>query len=58
MRRDDRQYPTDFVPISAKNLPLLAKRGEQLTQAIIDRYLPQVKDCYSPHENFDGERQS
>lgn len=33
------QYPTDFALMSRRNLDLLAKRGEQLTHAIIDRYL-------------------
>lgn len=32
-------YPTDFAPMSRKNLDLLARRGEQLTHTIIDRYL-------------------
>jgi NTE family protein len=32
-------YPTDFAPMSRKNLDALTRRGEQLTHAIIDRYL-------------------
>jgi NTE family protein len=45
VRRDQvRNYPTDFAPMSAKNLELLAKRGEQLTQIIVDRYLPGLGD--------------
>ena len=33
------QYPTDFAAMSRKNLYTLARRGEQLAHAIIDRYL-------------------
>jgi NTE family protein len=33
------EYPTDFAAMSQKNLDALARRGEQLTHAIIDRYL-------------------
>jgi NTE family protein len=45
VRRDEvRDYPTDFAPMSAKNLELLAKRGEQLTHIIVDRYLPGLGD--------------
>jgi NTE family protein len=32
-------YPTDFAAMSQANLDALARRGEQLTHAIIDRYL-------------------
>ena len=32
-------YPTDFAPMSRRNFELLTKRGEQLTQIIVDRYL-------------------
>jgi NTE family protein len=39
-RDDVRQYPTDFAPMSAIELELLTKRGEQLTHIIIDRYMP------------------
>lgn len=39
-----REYPTDFAPMSAENLALLTKRGEQLTQIIIDRYLADLCD--------------
>lgn len=41
-REDVRQYPTDFAPMSESDLGLLTKRGEQLTQIILDRYLPQL----------------
>jgi NTE family protein len=41
-RDEVREYPTDFAPISAKDLALLSRRGEQLTHIIIDRYLPQL----------------
>jgi NTE family protein len=36
------QYPTDFAAMSRKNLEALGRRGEQLTHAIIDRYLADV----------------
>jgi NTE family protein len=43
VRRDQaRDYPTDFAPMSAEKLALLARRGEQLTHVIIDRYLPNL----------------
>jgi len=35
-------YPTDFAPMSRKNLDVLTRRGEQLTHAIVDRYLPNL----------------
>ena len=45
VRRDQvRNYPTDFAPMSAEDLELLAKRGEQLTHIIVDRYLPDLGD--------------
>lgn len=45
VRRDEvRDYPTDFAPMSARNLDLLARRGEQLTHIIVDRYLPSLGD--------------
>lgn len=34
-----RKYPTDFAPMAGTDLDALSKRGEQLTQVIIDRYL-------------------
>jgi NTE family protein len=37
-----RHYPTDFSPMSEKDLELLTKRGEQLTHIIIDRYMPHL----------------
>ena len=43
VRRDQvRDYPTDFSPMSVDSLALLAKRGEQLTHVIMDRYLPNL----------------
>lgn len=43
VRRDQvRDYPTDFSPMSIDNLTLLAKRGEQLTHLIMDRYMPNL----------------
>lgn len=45
IRRDEvKNYPTDFAPMSAKNLELLVKRGEQLTHVIVDHYLPGLGD--------------
>lgn len=38
-RDDVRHYPTDFAPMSDRDLELLTKRGEQLTHIILDRYL-------------------
>jgi NTE family protein len=38
-REQVRLYPTDFSPMSGKNIFLLTSRGEQLTHLIIDRYL-------------------
>jgi NTE family protein len=43
-REEVSKYPTDFAPISRNNLELLTKRGEQLTQIIVDRYLSQIGD--------------
>jgi hypothetical protein len=37
-------YPTDFAPMSAEDLQLLTKRGEQRTHIIVDRYLPGLGD--------------
>lgn len=46
VRRDQvSDYPTDFAPMSADNLALLTKRGEQLTHLIMDRYLPNLVVC-------------
>lgn len=36
------KYPTDFASMTQKNLDALARRGEQLTHAIVDRYLPDL----------------
>lgn len=45
VRRDEvLDYPTDFAPMSAQDLDRLAKRGEQLTHIIVDRYLPGLGD--------------
>lgn len=45
VRRDEvRDYPTDFAPMSATNLDLLARRGEQLTHVIVDRYLADLAE--------------
>jgi NTE family protein len=41
-RHQVKDYPTDFAPMSEKNLTLLASRGEQLTHLIIDRYLTDI----------------
>lgn len=39
-----RNYPTDFAPMSARNLDLLSKRGEQLTHLIVERYLADLSE--------------
>lgn len=39
-----RDYPTDFAPVRERDLDALAKRGEQLTHIIIERYLPSLAD--------------
>lgn len=41
-REQVKDYPTDFAPMSAKDLKLLASRGEQLTHLIVDRYLANI----------------
>lgn len=41
-REQVKDYPTDFAPMSAKDLNLLASRGEQLTHLIVDRYLADI----------------
>jgi NTE family protein len=43
-REEVRNYPTDFAPMSAKDLELLAKRGEHLTHIVVGRYLPGLGD--------------
>ncbi len=35
-------YPTYFAPMSRTNLDVLTRRGEPLTHAIVDRYLPNL----------------
>jgi NTE family protein len=37
-----KDYPTDFAPMSAKDLDMLASRGEQLTHLVLDRYLRDI----------------
>lgn len=37
-----KDYPTDFAPMSAENLEMLASRGGQLTHLIVDRYLRNI----------------
>jgi NTE family protein len=37
-----RNYPTDFAPMSDKNIGLLAARGEQLTRLLLDHYAAQL----------------
>jgi NTE family protein len=37
-----RDYPTNFSPMAQSDLDMLALRGEQLTQIIIDRYMSQI----------------
>lgn len=36
------RYPTDFSPMSAKDIDLLSARGEQLTRMLINRYCPEI----------------
>ena len=35
-------YPTDFDPMSQRDLELLTKRGEQLTRSLIETYHPDL----------------
>lgn len=44
VRDQVRDYPTDFAPMSARNLDLLSKRGEQLTHVVVDRYLADLAE--------------
>jgi NTE family protein len=37
-----RNYPTDFSPMSDKNIELLTTRGEQLTRLLLDHYAAQL----------------
>lgn len=41
-RNQVKDYPTDFAPMSERDLKMLASRGEQLTQIIVDRYLTSI----------------
>ncbi|MGO8049820.1 patatin-like phospholipase family protein [Rhizobium leguminosarum] len=41
-REEVKDYPTDFAPMSTKNMELLTSRGEQLTHIIVDRYLANI----------------
>ncbi|MHB8253552.1 MAG: patatin-like phospholipase family protein [Acidiferrobacter sp.] len=41
-RETVRDYPTNFAPMVKSNLDMLALRGEQLTNVIIDRYLSSI----------------
>ncbi|HQU90887.1 MAG TPA: hypothetical protein PLK77_01245, partial [Pyrinomonadaceae bacterium] len=41
-REEVYRYPTDFSPMSAKDLDLLSARGEQLTRILINRYCPEL----------------
>jgi NTE family protein len=31
-------YPTDFSPMSKRNIQMLSKRGEQITRCLLDAY--------------------
>lgn len=44
LREEVRGYPTDFAPMSAADLALLSKRGEQLTHLIVERYLSDLSE--------------
>lgn len=37
-------YPTNFSPMTTKNIDLISKRGEQLTHLILDRYLKDLME--------------
>lgn len=39
-REDVVSYPTDFSPMSEKDIDLLSRRGEQLTRMLIEYYCP------------------
>lgn len=41
-REEVADYPTDFAPMSQKNIDLLSKRGEQLTRLLIEMYCPEL----------------
>jgi NTE family protein len=35
-------YPTDFRAMNTETVSLLSRRGEQLTNALLDAYLPEL----------------
>jgi NTE family protein len=35
-------YPTDFSPMTDRDIELLTKRGEQLTSALLSFYCPEL----------------
>lgn len=41
-REEVYKYPTDFSPMSAKDIELLSARGEQLTRMLINRHCPEL----------------
>lgn len=41
-REETFEYPTDFFPMSKKDIDKIAKRGEQLTSVLIDAYAPNL----------------
>jgi NTE family protein len=41
-REDTFSYPTNFSPMSAANITLLSKRGEQLTNLLLDIHAPDL----------------
>lgn len=41
-REDTFSYPTNFSPMSAANIALLSKRGEQLTNLLLDIHAPHL----------------
>lgn len=41
-RHETFDYPTDFSPMSEKNIDLLSRRGEQLTSILIQHYRPDL----------------
>jgi NTE family protein len=43
IRRDEVVgYPTDFRAMSARDIELIAGRGEQLTRLLVARYIPEI----------------
>lgn len=41
-RKDTFSYPTNFSPMSASNIAILSRRGEQLTNLLLDTHAPHL----------------